>query len=137
MFATMEQFQSALTTFMTDTKNELRSMNEKQMKLINLQSVYEARVRGEVENIYSKTYYVLQQKQEDVFKEYEKHIGEKAFKLEQSLEKATLKCNQSAKRAEESAEKMTSLKEWRDLLQWVSPGAIVLYGLIQLLMWIL
>jgi len=94
-------------------------------------------VRGEVESIYSKTYYAIREKQENVFKEYEKHIAEKAFKLEQQLDKAIIKCNQAANRAEESAERMTSLKEWQDLLQWVSPAAVLLNLIVRILIWLL
>jgi hypothetical protein len=56
--------------------------------------------------------------------------------LVEKVNKASAKCNKSAECAAESAEKMTSIKEWQDLLQWASPFAVVLYGIIQLLMWI-
>jgi len=83
-------------------------------------------VRGEIEKIYSKTYYVLQQNQKEVFDQYEKHIAEKAFKLEQAIEKAIVKCNQAAKRAEQATEKLFKLKTWWDLIWYASPIAVLL-----------
>jgi hypothetical protein len=83
-------------------------------------------VQGEVNSIYSKTYYVMQQKQKEVFDEYEKHIAEKAFKMEQAIEKTTAKCNQSAKRAENATEKLFKVKKWWDLMQYVAPATVLL-----------
>jgi hypothetical protein len=137
LLATLEQMNVALTTFMTDTKNELRLMNVKQMTLLKLQDEYEATVRGEALKIVNNTYKSIEHNQAQFFDRTLGKFTHNADKLMERVDKASAKCSQSAERAEESAERMTSLKEWQDLLQWASPFAIVLYGLIQLLMWIL
>ena len=93
---------------------------------MNLQNVYEARVRGEVDNLYSKTYYAIKVKQEEVFKDYEKHIAEKLFIFEQAIEKSTAKCNQSIKRVETVQAKLFKVKKWWDLMQYAAPVAILL-----------
>jgi hypothetical protein len=85
-----------------------------------------AEVQGEVDSIYSKTYSVVQQKNEDIFKAYDKHISEKLAKFEQTIEKATAKSNQSARRVEVVNEKLFKVKKLWDLMQYVAPVAVLL-----------
>ena len=126
MFATLDKICGVLTASTKDIENQLKTMNQEQMKLINLQSVYEARVRGEVDSLYSKTYYVLREKQEEVFRDYENHIADKLFIFEQAIEKSTAKCNQSIKRVETVQAKLFKLKTWWDLIWYASPIAVFL-----------
>jgi len=126
MFATLDKICGVLTASTKDIENQLKTMNQEQMKLINLQSVYEARVRGEVDSLYSKTYYVLREKQEEVFRDYENHIADKLFIFEQAIEKSTAKCNQSIKRMETVQAKLFKLKTWWDLMQYAAPAAVLL-----------
>ncbi|MDR2559050.1 MAG: hypothetical protein LBC86_05850 [Oscillospiraceae bacterium] len=56
----------------------------------------------------------LQKKQFDSMLDSMKKSSDVMIK---NTDKAAFKCNQSAQRAEESAEKMASLKEWQDFLQ--------------------
>jgi hypothetical protein len=105
------------------------------MNLLKLQDEYEATVRGEALKIVNNTYKSIEQNQAQFFDKTFGRFEKNAAKLMERVDKTSAKCSQSAERAEEAAEQMTSLKEWRDLLQWASPFAIVLYGLIQLLMW--
>ena len=68
----------------------------------------------------------MQNKQEEVFDQYEKHIAEKLAKFEKEIEKLTAKCNQSIKRAEITADKLFKVKKWWDLMQYVAPAAVLL-----------
>ena len=126
LFTMMNQICEVLTAFMTDTESQLKTMNEQQLSLLKLQKRCVAEVQGEVDSIYNKTYYVMQQKQEEVLKAYEKHISEKLAKFEQTIEKATAKSNQSAKRVEVVNEKLFKVKKWWDLMQYAAPVAVLL-----------
>jgi hypothetical protein len=126
LFATLEKICGVLTASSSGIESQLKTMNQEQMKLLNLQSVYEARVRGEVDSLYSKTYYVLREKQEEVFRDYENHIADKLFIFEQAIEKSTAKCNQSIKRVETVQAKLFKLKTWWDLIWYASPIAVFL-----------
>ena len=83
-------------------------------------------MQGEVDSIYSKTYYVMQQNQKETFDAYEKHIAEKLFVFEQAIEKSTAKCNQSIKRVETVQAKLFKVKKWWDLMQYAAPAAVLL-----------
>ena len=137
MFATLNEICQALTDFMTVTENQLKVMNEQQTTLnlqanerqtrfLSLQKRYVAEVQGEIENIYRKSYYVMQENQKEVFDQYEKHIAEKLAKFEKSVENATAKSNQSAKRVETVNEKLFKVKKAWDLMQYAAPVAVLL-----------
>ena len=86
-------------------------------------------MEGEIDRQYNKVYYVLQQKQEEVFKNYEKHIGEKAFKIEQAIEKAAAECNKAARRTEAATKNIFKAEEWRDLMYYAAP-LLVLFDVV-------
>ena len=118
---------------MSDTESRLKQLSEQQLGTLNLQKRYEARVQDDIERVYDKTYYVLQQRQQEVFAECEKHIGEKGFKLEQKIDKASAKLNQATKKAEEAVseikvfcDKLCSINSLRDLMYYAAPAAVLM-----------
>ena len=137
MFATMEQFQEALTAFMSDTENQLKSINQSQLKLLNLQKEYETAVRDDGMKIVNDCYRSISELQKKQFDKILDTLKKSADEMVERVDKTTRKCNQSAECAAESAEKMTSIKEWQDLLQWVSPAAVLLHLVVKVLQWIL
>ena len=104
------------------------------MKLLNLQNVYKNEVKTEVAKMLDDNYRAIELRQNKRFDGMTDDLDAVVDRVYSKLDKVAIACNKSAKRAEESAEKMTSIKEWQDLLQWVSPAAVVLYGIIQLLL---
>jgi len=93
---------------------------------MNLQNYYVKEVKASAGKIVNDCYNSIENHQTKLFEKMQGDLQEMVKKMREELSDTSLKCNQAAKRAEESAEKMTSLREWRDFLQWASPIAVFL-----------
>ena len=134
LLATTEQMCEALTAFTSDIESRLKSLNQSQLKALSLQDVYTNKVDNEVRRMIQNNYNLIEERHKKTLDGLLADLQKATDSLVEKVNKASAKCNQSAECAAESAEKMTSIKEWQDLLQWVSPAAVVLYGIIQLLL---
>jgi superfamily II helicase len=122
----MEQFQEALTAFMNDTENRLKTLSSQQLQTLNLQKEYEVKVRGEVSRIINESYAVIENEQEKVFNKMQGNLQKAIEKIIKDVDHSADICRRTSKHAKETSEKLFKLKTWWDLIWYASPIAVFL-----------
>jgi hypothetical protein len=137
MFATMEQFQEALTIFMHDTEsrlklmneqqaNQLKTLNESQIKALNLQDVYRREVAEQALKIVRNTYASIEKNQSAMFDKLHTGLNNKMIDMSFAVDRSANDCKNAAKIARDTMFKFWKLERWRDYLQWVAPATVLL-----------
>jgi methionyl-tRNA synthetase len=114
---------------MTATQSELKTMNDKQMKLINLQEKYSQEVKGSASKIINESYNQIEKYQTETLDKIYNNTQKSADKLAKTLDNAVNECRQAVKRTEVSSGKLYKLATWRDLM-WYSAPLLVLLDVI-------
>jgi len=96
------------------------------MKLINLQSVYEARVQGEALAIVKNTYANIENNQTKLFEKMQGGLQKAIDQMIKDVDHSADICRRTSKHAKETAEKLFKLKTWWDLIWYASPIAVFL-----------
>jgi hypothetical protein len=101
-------------------------MNEKQLKLLNLQKEYEIKVRGEVSKILNESYAVIENRQEKMFEKMQGDLQKSVSKMVKSIDGSVDLCHKVTKHAKETGDKVFKFKTWWDLIWYASPIAVLL-----------
>ena len=121
LFATMNQICKTLNDFMTSTQNELRTMNERQLKLLNMQNQYKNEIKTEVDKIVRTTYCNIEDEQRKLFCKMLGIVKSETDKMVKSIDKSSSHCKAAVDKSGNYIERILQAEGFFGLLWALSP----------------
>ena len=130
LIATVEQSFATLIDYMSGIESQLETMNgklnEKISEVLNLQNYYASQVKRQAAEVLKDNYHQIESHQACILDKMHDDLRKTTKEMVEKMDKATLKCHQSASRAEEANDRLFKVKTWWDLIWYAAPISVLL-----------
>ena len=119
--------------FMQSMLTKFDELNEKQLKLLNVQNEYAESVQKSVYNTIYSIYGSFCEEQKKAFREIQKYLSNDTDEMIKKINHAANGARKSAEYANRTADRIKSIENWKELLFYFSPAVVIADVIIRLI----